>query len=138
MLIYARQTKAQKNIMTQYESMKDMHTHQVERKPSERKHEIRKNNYKTEKGNNTGRLQGVRQGHAFGISTSYRLDGPGLNPGKGKRFFSSPYRPDRSPPSFQSKRYQGSFLRKRTPHKVEHSFPFSADVQTLSLYAFMA
>jgi hypothetical protein len=54
--------------------MKDMHTHQVERKPSERKHEIRKNNYKTEKGNNTGRLQGVRQGHAFGISTSYRLE----------------------------------------------------------------
>jgi hypothetical protein len=47
----------------------------------------------------------------FGIATGFGLDGQGSLPGRSKKFFSTPQRPDQlwGPPSLLCNGYQGSF-----------------------------
>jgi hypothetical protein len=60
--------------------------------------------------------------------TGYGLDGLGWIPGRSKRFFSSPQRPDRfwCPPSLLFSGYRGALF---TGREADHAFPSSAEVK---------
>jgi hypothetical protein len=62
-----------------------------------------------------------RRGGSAGIATSYGLDDWVSIPGRGKRFFSIPQRPDRlwGPPSLLSSAHQGLFRRRGSVRGVK-------------------
>jgi hypothetical protein len=70
------------------------------------------------------------------IGTDYGMDGQGLIPGKGTRFFSSAKRPDRlwGPPSLLYNGYLELFPRelKRLGSEADCSAPSSADLHFLT------
>jgi hypothetical protein len=88
----------------------------------------------------------ILQDSIIGIATSYRMDGLGLHPSRGKRFSSLQNCPDQlwCPPSLLFNGYWHSFLRVELPGcDVDHSPLFSAEVKKsgavtmLALCAFM-
>jgi hypothetical protein len=70
---------------------------------------------------------------SVGLATGYGLDGRGSFPGRGKRFVSSPQRPDRlwGPPSHLTNGYRGAFslVVKRPGSKADYSPPSSVEIK---------